>query len=69
MTKNELKSIIKECVQEVLTDSQQSQDVYTINEMMERGMLDNVPEIEISDSEYNRIMNESVEVDDVESLL
>lgn len=69
MTKNELKSIIKECVQEVLTDSQQPQEVYTINEMMERGMLDNVPEIEISDSEYNRIMNESVEVDDVESLL
>lgn len=66
MTKKELKSLIKECITEVVGEKQ---EVYTIQEMVDRGMLNNVPEIEISDSEYNRIINESIEVDDIEEIL
>lgn len=66
MTKKELKSLIKECITEVVTEKQ---EVYTIQEMMDCGMLKDVPEIEISDSEYNRIINESIEVDDIEEIL
>ena len=47
----------------------EKQEVYTIQEMMDCGMLKDVPEIEISDSEYNRIINESIEVDDIEEIL
>lgn len=68
MTKNELKDLIKECVDEVLNESQH-QKVFTIQEMMEKGMLNSVPEIEINESEYNRIVNESIEVDNIEEIL
>jgi hypothetical protein len=68
MTKNELKDIIKECVDEVLNESQ-PQKVFTIQEMMEKGMLNSVPEVEINESEYNRIVNESIEVDNIEEIL
>ena len=68
MTKNELKDLIKECVDEVLNESQ-PQKVFTIQEMMEKGMLNSVPEIEINESEYNRIVNESIEVDNIEEIL
>lgn len=68
ITKNELKDIIKECVAEVLNESQH-QKVFTIQEMMEKGMLNSVPEIEINESEYDRIVNESIEVDDIEEIL
>ena len=66
MTKKELKSLIKECITEVVSEKQ---EVYTIQEMMDREMLKDVPEIEISDSEYNRIINESIEVDDIDEIL
>lgn len=66
MTKKELKSLIKECITEVVTEKQ---EVYTIQEMMDCGMLKDVPEIEINDNEYNRIINESIEVDDIEEIL
>ena len=32
-------------------------------------MLNDVPEIQISNSEYNRLINESVEIESVEDLL
>ena len=68
MTKNELKDLIKECVDEVLNESQ-PQKVFTIQEMVEKGMLNSVPEVEINESEYNRIVNESIEVDNIEEIL
>lgn len=43
----------------------ESQEVFTIQEMMDKGMLDHIPEIEIDDSEYSRIMDESIEVDHI----
>ena len=66
MTKKELKSLIKECITEVVSEKQ---EVYTIQEMMDCGMYKDVTEIEISDNEYNRIINESIEVDDIEKIL
>ena len=66
MTKKELKSLIKECITEVVSEKQ---EVYTIQEMMDCGMYKDVPEIEINDNEYNRIINESIEVDDIEEIL
>jgi len=55
-------------VDEVLNESQ-PQKVFTIQEMVEKGMLNSVPEVEINESEYNRIVNESIEVDNIEEIL
>lgn len=66
MKKEQLKTIIRECINEVLNEPA---EVFTIQEMTNRGMLNDVPEIQISDSEYNRLINESVEIESVEDLL
>ena len=66
MKKEQLKTIIRECINEVLNEPA---EVFTIQEMTNHGMLNDVPEIQISNSEYNRLINESVEIESVEDLL
>jgi hypothetical protein len=64
MTKNELKNIIKECVDEVLTENSQPVSFDTFNEAWEYCRKIGVPTTVVTEKQWNLLMEDVVNTND-----